>query len=86
MTTRAYIAGVTSMVFNAVIFGTGAVLVLSVPELRAQAALWLPVVVVVAFLAAPILAWFMAPRMRARYWRRHPHGKHAGDKVLDTLS
>ncbi|MCB1520115.1 MAG: hypothetical protein KDJ37_06010 [Hyphomicrobiaceae bacterium] len=87
MTTRSYIAGVVSMVINAVVFGLGAIAVLSIPSLRTDAAIWLPAVVVVAFLVAPVLAWFMAPRLRLRYWRRHPRGERGtADKMLSNLS
>jgi hypothetical protein len=31
----------------------------------------LPVVIVLSFLLAAPIAWLIAPRLRARYWREH---------------
>lgn len=56
---------------NAVLFGTGAVIVLSVPGLQEQWKYLLPVVIVLSFLLAAPIAWLIAPRLRARYWREH---------------
>lgn len=62
--TRAQIAGVISLVVNAVLFGAGAVVVLSVPALDARASLLLPLVVIASLLATPFVAWRLAPRLR----------------------
>ena len=68
MSTRFWIAAVIYMMAQAVVFGTGAVLVLATP-LKEMAMQLMPVVVLSsAILAAPI-AWMIAPRMRARFWR-----------------
>ena len=56
---------------NAVIFGAGIVTVLNVPTLRANAPIWIPVVVVTSLILAAPLAWLIAPRLQARYDRRH---------------
>ena len=69
-TTDTWLTIVCSMMINAVIFGTGAVLVLSVPALAAHAKILLPFVVVAAFAAAPFFALAVAPRMRLRNWGR----------------
>lgn len=69
MKTRTWITGIVSMMVNAVLFGTGAVTVLSVPALNDHAAILLPVVIVASFLAAPPIAWTLAPRLRLRPWR-----------------
>jgi hypothetical protein len=58
------------MMINAVIFGTGAILVLSVPALAVHAKVLLPLVVIAAFAAAPFFALVVAPRMRLRNWGR----------------
>ncbi len=57
------------MIVNAVLFGTGAVVVLSVPALAAYAHILLPAVIVLSFVLSPFLAWTIAPMMRARYLR-----------------
>lgn len=70
MKTNTYLNIVVSMMVNAVIFGAGAITVLSVPALNEQAKYLLPLVVVISFVAAPFIARLIAPRMRLRYWRR----------------
>lgn len=72
MTTRASIAAVIWMMVNAVIFGAGAIAVLSVPQLSANATFWLPVVIIASFIISPIIAWQIAPMLRARWQRAHP--------------
>ncbi|MBU2328812.1 MAG: hypothetical protein KJ755_15920 [Alphaproteobacteria bacterium] len=69
-TTDTWLRIVCSMMINAVIFGAGAVLVLSVPALAAHAKILLPFVVIAAFAAAPFFALAVAPRMRLRNWGR----------------
>jgi ABC-type sulfate transport system permease subunit len=67
-TTDTWLRIVCSMMINAVLFGAGAILVLSVPALAEQAKFLLPVVVVTSFVAAPFFAFAVAPRMRLRNW------------------
>ena len=55
---------------NAVVFGAGLVTVLTVPALRTNAQIWIPVVVVASLILAAPLAWLVAPRLQARYDRR----------------
>lgn len=69
MKTRAWITGIVAMMINAVLFGIGAVTVLAVPALNEYAKILLPVVIVASFLAAPPIAWRLAPRLRLRPWR-----------------
>lgn len=70
---RAFITILLSLMVNAVLFGAGAILVLSVPALSEQAKYLLPVVIVLSFVLTPFIAWKMAPRLRARYWNpEHP--------------
>jgi hypothetical protein len=45
--------------------------VLNVPTLRANAHIWIPVVVVASLILAAPLAWLIAPRLQARYDRSH---------------
>lgn len=68
MSPRAFITVLLSLMVNAVLFGFGAILVLSVPVLAEQAKYLLPVVIVASFIITPFIAWKMAPRLRARYW------------------
>ncbi|MDO8354641.1 MAG: hypothetical protein Q7T14_14380 [Aestuariivirga sp.] len=74
---RLYITIMLSLMTCAVLFGVGAVTVLSVPMLSEQAKFLLPVVIAASFVLGPIIAWFMAPRLRARYWK-------ARDRAVDA--
>jgi biotin transporter BioY len=56
---------------NAVIFGAGLIIVLNVSELRANAHIWILIVVVASLILAAPIAWLIAPRLQARYDRRH---------------
>ena len=70
LTTDTWLKIVCSMMINAVIFGAGAILVLSVPALAVHAKVLLPLVIIAAFAAAPVFALAIAPRMRLRNWGR----------------
>lgn len=70
LTTDTWLKIVCSMMINAVIFGVGAILVLSVPALAVHAKVLLPLVIIAAFAAAPLFALVIAPRMRLRNWGR----------------
>jgi hypothetical protein len=71
MSTRVYLTILISLMTNAFLFGIGAVTVLSIPMLNDRAAVLLPIVIVVSIVLAPLLAWIIAPRLRARYWNNH---------------
>lgn len=66
MRTRTYIAALLALLAAAVGFGFGATAVLSIPTLNANAAFWLPVVVVISLAAAPFIGWALAPALRAK--------------------
>ncbi len=66
MSTRLAISALIYMMVNAVVFGIGAVTVLSIPSLSENATVWLPTVVVASFILSAPLAWFIAPHMRSR--------------------
>ena len=68
--TRARIAALIYTMTNAVIFGGGLIVVMTVPALAADAAIWIPLVVVTSFILAAPAAWFIAPHMRARFGRQ----------------
>lgn len=73
MSIRFRIASLIFGMINAVVFGAGAILVLSVPDLSAQAMTLLPVVVALSVLISAPAAWFLAPRLRLRFWRDREH-------------
>lgn len=54
---------------NAVIFGIGAVLVLGVPSLSQWALQLMPAVVALSIILSAPISWFLAPRLRLRFWR-----------------
>ena len=66
MSRRFGIAAVIYMMVNAVLFGIGAVTVLSIPGLSENAKYWLPVVIATSFVLAAPLSWIIAPRLRKR--------------------
>jgi hypothetical protein len=68
--TRMRIAVLIYSITNAVLFGVGIITVLTVPALSTNAAIWIPVLVVACFILAAPIAWEIAPRLRARYWRK----------------
>ncbi|PWL18622.1 hypothetical protein DKP76_05920 [Falsochrobactrum shanghaiense] len=70
MSVRFQIAAVLCIVVNSVIFGIGAITVLSIPALAEHAKYGLPAVILISFLVTPLASWFLAPRMRNRYWQR----------------
>ncbi|MFK4825920.1 hypothetical protein ACI0FM_14205 [Paenochrobactrum sp. BZR 588] len=67
---RFQIAAALSVMVSAVLFGIGAVIVLSVPELSEEAKYLLPAVIILSFLITPFISWIIAPRLRNRYWQR----------------
>ena len=74
---RIYITIMLSLMTCAVLFGVGAVTVLSVPMLSEQAKFLLPIVIAASFVFGPIIAWFLAPRLRARYWKARDRAAEA---------
>jgi len=74
MRTRTFIAGLIALPINAVLFGAGAITVLSIPALAEHAKFLLPAVVIAGFVAATPIAWVMAPRLRAS--RLYSDGHH----------
>jgi hypothetical protein len=68
--TRVQIAALIFVMTNAVLFGVGLITVLTVPALSAYAGINIAIVVALSFLLAAPIAWLIAPRLRARYWRR----------------
>jgi len=71
MKVRTQIAIAVGLMVNAVLFGVGAVAVLTIPALNAHAMYLLPAVIVLALVLTPPIAWIIAPRLRLKYWREH---------------
>lgn len=71
MSTRGYIAALIAMMVNAVIFGAGAITVLSIPALNAKAIYLLPLVIAASFIVSPFISWRIAPMLRSRWQREH---------------
>lgn len=66
MRTRTLITGLLSLPINAVLFGSAATLVLSIPPLRPYMEYILPAVIGIAFVLTVPVAWKLAPRLRLR--------------------
>jgi hypothetical protein len=75
--TRAQIALLVYMMTEGVLFGAGVVLVLTWPALSADTGFWIVTVVVASGILAAPIAWWIAPRMRARYRQRRRTADHA---------
>jgi hypothetical protein len=67
---RTQIAVLIYSMTNSVMFGAGLIFALMVPALSADAGFWISAVVVASLILAAPFAWLIAPRLRARYWRR----------------
>ncbi len=70
ISTNTWLVVICSMMVNAILFGAGAVTVLSIPALNAHATYLIPAVVVLSFLATPFVSMWIARRMRLRNWGR----------------
>ncbi|NEW99533.1 hypothetical protein [Rhodopseudomonas sp. BR0G17] len=69
MSNRLRIASLVYMMTNAVLFGIGMVSIMTIPALARNAMDWVPMAVIASFILAAPIAWWIAPRLRARYWR-----------------
>ena len=67
MTTETRIALIIYGLVNAVIFGTGAITILSLPSLQEQWPYLMPIVVVLSLVLAWPIAKIIAPKLRSRY-------------------
>lgn len=68
MSTDTWLKIVCSMMINAVFFGIGLIFVLLLPATSQNLKLWIPVVVILSFVLAPLFTGFVARRMRLRNW------------------
>jgi preprotein translocase subunit SecF len=72
MSTRFQIAALVFTMTNAAAFGIGIVPILMIPVFASHAFEAIPAVVLASFVVSAPLSWFIAPRLRARYWRTQP--------------
>ena len=75
--TNTYLTVIASMMVNAVVFGFGAIAILSIPALAEYMKFLLPTWIVFSFVVAPFIAKRIAPRMRLRYWRQREEQREA---------
>jgi hypothetical protein len=66
---RLRVAALIYCMVNAVVFGVGVILVMSVPALASYAFFWIPAVVASSFVISAPLSWFIAPWMMMRFAR-----------------
>ncbi len=71
MPIRFQIAVLVLLMVNAIVLGVGIVTVLAIPGLAVHAGRLIPAVIVASFVVSAPLSWFIAPRLTARYSRRH---------------
>ncbi|MGJ4962106.1 hypothetical protein ACQR2C_08020 [Bradyrhizobium sp. HKCCYLRH3061] len=69
MSVRTQISAMIFMMVQAVLFGAGVLTILLTP-LSDHAMIAMPVMIASSVALAAILFWQIAPRLRARYWRR----------------
>ncbi len=70
MRKRIFVAALVYLPTNAVLFGIGAVTILLIPALNAQAEILFPYMVAASFILAAPIAWVLAPRLQSRSFRR----------------
>ncbi|WP_377809884.1 hypothetical protein ABNQ38_19915 [Azospirillum sp. A29] len=70
MSTRLRLAILIYGMIQGVVFGIGTVLVLGIPSFSEQAMTLMPTVVILSVILAAPIAWFMAPRLRLRFWQQ----------------
>lgn len=69
MSVRFQISAMVFMMVQAVLFGAGLLVILLTPSLNAHAMSTLPEMIGLSLVPSAIIAWLIAPRLRARYWR-----------------
>lgn len=70
MRTRLWIAAFIYPMVDAILFGVGVTVLLSIPALAEQADIFIWMVIAASLVLAIPISWILAPRLRARYWRR----------------
>lgn len=85
MRTRTLLSGMIALPLNAVLFGLGAVTVLSIPALEPWREIALPAVIITALIVTIPLSWKLAPRLRVnsayypRLFRKRPDQRSGGN-------
>jgi len=69
---RLRVAALIYCMVNAVVFGIGVLLVVSIPALVSHAFFWIPALVVSSFVISAPLSWFIAPWMMMRFLKARP--------------
>lgn len=82
MSTDTQVRLLASMMANAVMFGIGAIVILTIPALAAHARILFPVMIVASFVFGGIAGHYYGPQMRARYWRRKDAQRLADDQRM----
>ena len=73
MSVRFQIAVLVFMMVSTVAFGVGIVPVLLIPSLANNGFETIPAVVIASIVVSVPLSWYIAPRLRARYWHTHTY-------------
>jgi hypothetical protein len=68
---RLRVAALIYCMVNAVVFGIGVLLVVSIPALMSNAFFWIPALVISSFVISAPLSWFIAPWMMMRFIKAH---------------
>lgn len=71
MSNRMWITVVISMMVQAVLFGIGLIVTLMATDDSGARTWGIVATILVSLLAGPPLAWWLAPRLRARYVREN---------------
>jgi hypothetical protein len=79
MSVRFQIAILIFMMVQAIVFGAGTVIVLATP-LAAFAMTLMPWIVDVSIMVSAPVSWFIAPRLRARFWNPRGHGGSVAER------
>ncbi len=73
---RLALAVIVFMSLQAVVFGFGMVAVLYYPNWSGQDLFfWVPLVIGLSSIISAALSWWIAPQLRARYWRQQEAGQ-----------
>ncbi|PTW62700.1 hypothetical protein C8N35_101747 [Breoghania corrubedonensis] len=78
MRTKTAIAGLVYPQVNAVLFGLGIIATLLIPTLKVHAMTVLPIVIASSLVLSVPLTWWIAPRLRLRYWRSRRDAPYGG--------
>lgn len=79
MTNRTAISLVLYGMVQGVLFGAALLTVLYIPALKANAALFIPLAVLISAALAIPLSWKIAPLLRARHQRRMAHQRRLAE-------